>query len=346
MSRRSEFVEFVTEQMSFIGGLRVRAMFGGYGVYQDDCIFAIIVTTDCTSRQAPQGDNMNNENGMSNILLAGGTGTVGREIVKGLVARGLSPRVLSRDPDKALSLLGPSVEIVRGDYMQPASLAAALRGVDVAYLATTPGPELAEQEGAFIDAARTAKLRRLVKLSACGIDDATDRIHRCHAVSEQRVRGSGLDYVILQPVMFMWNLLWEAASIKRGKIASAFGDGRMSFVDESDVADVALVALTTPEHVGAVWAFGGPQALSYYDVAATFSRVLGPKVEHMRLDETQFREAAAALPDFVIEAIVSAATMARAGMYEVPDRLIQERLGRRGRSLENWIEGNRGAFAD
>ena len=43
MSRYAEFVEFVTEQMSFIGGLRVRAMFGGYGVYQNDCIFAIIV---------------------------------------------------------------------------------------------------------------------------------------------------------------------------------------------------------------------------------------------------------------------------------------------------------------
>ena len=43
MSWRSEFVEFVTEQMSFIGGLRVRAMFGGYGVYRDDRIFAIIV---------------------------------------------------------------------------------------------------------------------------------------------------------------------------------------------------------------------------------------------------------------------------------------------------------------
>lgn len=43
MSRRSEFVQFVIEQMSFIGGLRIQAMFGGYGVYQDDCIFAIIV---------------------------------------------------------------------------------------------------------------------------------------------------------------------------------------------------------------------------------------------------------------------------------------------------------------
>jgi len=43
MSRRNEFVEFVTEQMSFVEGLRVRAMFGGYGVYRDDRIFAIIV---------------------------------------------------------------------------------------------------------------------------------------------------------------------------------------------------------------------------------------------------------------------------------------------------------------
>jgi len=43
MPRHSEFVEFVIEQMVFIGGLRVLAMFGGHGVYQDDCIFAIIV---------------------------------------------------------------------------------------------------------------------------------------------------------------------------------------------------------------------------------------------------------------------------------------------------------------
>jgi TfoX/Sxy family transcriptional regulator of competence genes len=43
MSRYGEFVEFVIEQMSFIGGLRVRAMFGGYGISRDDRIFAIIV---------------------------------------------------------------------------------------------------------------------------------------------------------------------------------------------------------------------------------------------------------------------------------------------------------------
>jgi DNA transformation protein len=43
MSSSNEFVEFVVEQMESIGRLRVGAMFGGYGIYLDDCFFAIIV---------------------------------------------------------------------------------------------------------------------------------------------------------------------------------------------------------------------------------------------------------------------------------------------------------------
>lgn len=44
MGRRSEFVDYVVDQMSFVRGLRVRAMFGGHGVYQDGRMFAIIVS--------------------------------------------------------------------------------------------------------------------------------------------------------------------------------------------------------------------------------------------------------------------------------------------------------------
>jgi DNA transformation protein len=42
MAKRSDFVEFVAEQMAFVDGLRIRPMFGGYGIYQDDCMFALI----------------------------------------------------------------------------------------------------------------------------------------------------------------------------------------------------------------------------------------------------------------------------------------------------------------
>jgi uncharacterized protein YbjT (DUF2867 family) len=283
---------------------------------------------------------------MPSMLLAGGTGTVGREIVAGLNARGITPRVLSRDPESARRVLGASVEIVQGDLMQPPSLTAAMRGVEVAYIATTPGPDLAEQEANFLEAARGTQVRRLVKLSGYGTDQATDLIHRLHASSEQRIKSSGLGHVILQPVMFMSNLLWEAASIKQGAIASSFGVGRMSFIDPRDVAEVALVALTELDAGDGVWAFGGPEPLSYDDVAATFSRVLARRVEHIRLDEQRFREAAARLSDFVVEAILSSARLAQAGKYEVPDDLVQDKLGRRAARLESWIAAQRAAFVE
>jgi uncharacterized protein YbjT (DUF2867 family) len=111
------------------------------------------------------------------------------------------------------------------------------------------------------------------------------------------------------------------------------------------VAEVALVALTTPDLASGVWGFGGPEALSYDDVAATFSRVLGRRVEHVRLDDQAFRQATAGLPELVIDAIAASAAMAQQGKYEVPDQLIRDRLGRRGRTLESWIAAHRTAFA-
>lgn len=44
MPARSEFLDYVVEQMTFIHGLRAKAMFGGFGIYQDDAMFAIIVS--------------------------------------------------------------------------------------------------------------------------------------------------------------------------------------------------------------------------------------------------------------------------------------------------------------
>ena len=42
MPRRSDFVDGVAELMAFVDGLKIRAMFGGYGIYQGDCMFALI----------------------------------------------------------------------------------------------------------------------------------------------------------------------------------------------------------------------------------------------------------------------------------------------------------------
>jgi uncharacterized protein YbjT (DUF2867 family) len=281
------------------------------------------------------------------ILVAGATGNVGPTLVDHLVRSGHAVRVLARDPHKATRLLGPRVEVIHGDLGDPASLAPAFRGISSAFLATSPSPVLDEQEINFIDAARKAKIGRLVKLSGFGIEFSTDAIHLAHKRSEQRLRASGLPSVILRPVVYMSNLLFDAAGIKTGKLPSVFRDGRINLVDPRDVAGVAARALVDPAYEGQTLEFGGPEALSYDDVAATFTRVLGRHVEHVRMDDVTFEAAAlqAGLPDFVVEAITGTATSARSGKYEVNDDAVQRVLGRRASSFANWVARHRDAFA-
>lgn len=280
------------------------------------------------------------------ILVVGATGTVGTELVARLVESGRHVRVFARDPRKAAERLGPRVEIVVGDLLDPGSIAAALRGVEVASLATVPTPRLHELEGNFIEAARAAKLSRVVKLSAFGIDFARDRVHVAHVESETQLRASGIPHVVLRPVMFMSNLLFERAAIERGQLPSAFGDGRMSFVDPGDVAELMARALDDARHEGATWEFGGPEALTYDDVAATLTRILGRTVEHVRLDLESFGQVAldAGLPDFVVEAISVAAVHTLEGKFATNDDVIRRVLGRRGRTLEDWAARHRAAF--
>jgi uncharacterized protein YbjT (DUF2867 family) len=285
------------------------------------------------------------------ILIVGATGTVGTELVAQLREEGHSVRVMTRDPKKAAALgWSTNVEIVKGELNDPASLTQALRGIDVAFLATSPTPRLHEEEGNFIDAAQAAKLSLLVKLSACGIELAPDRIHLCHVESEKRLRASGVPHVILRPTIFMSNLRMDAASIVNdGKLPSVFGDARVTFVDPKDVAALARRALIEPnKYAGASWDFGGPEPLSYDDLAATLTEVLGRRIEHVRVDLKDFAESAlrSGLPDFVVEAITESAPLARLGKYAPNDDAVQRVLGRKASPFREWAERNRNAFSN
>ena len=285
---------------------------------------------------------------MSNapILVIGGTGTVGREVVRQLIRAGRPVRALARDPAKAAAVLGREVEIVPGDLRDSMSLVSALSGVERASLATAPSPTLHEEENRFIDAAKTAKLERLVKLSAFGVEFASDRIHHAHVLSERRLWESGIASLVVRPVIFMSNLLFEAAAIRGGKLPSTFGDARVTFIDPRDVAELIARALLEPMPEVGTWELGGPEALSYDDLAATFTRVLGRPIEHVRLDRKTFETLAlsAGLPDFVVEAITEAATSAQVGKYIVDDAVVRRVLRRPASAFHDWVLRNRDAF--
>ena len=139
------------------------------------------------------------------ILVTGGTGLVGSELVRRLSTKGIPLRALVRNLAKAQPLaLLPNVEVVEGDMARPDSLTDALRGVDRAMLISLSDPMMVETQTSFIDAARKAGVKHVVKLSGIIPElDSPFRFARMHAEIEKRLEESGLTYTHLRAGEFL-----------------------------------------------------------------------------------------------------------------------------------------------
>src|ERR1043166_8543812 len=134
------------------------------------------------------------------ILITGATGTNGRELIQQLTIAGQRVRAMVRDPKKATELQGNNVEIVAGDFSNPASVEDALRGAEKAFLLTPVAEGFADWQRNFIAAAQRAKIRHLVKFSGMGATrDSGSELMRMHAETDELLRKSGVPFTILQP---------------------------------------------------------------------------------------------------------------------------------------------------
>jgi uncharacterized protein YbjT (DUF2867 family) len=243
------------------------------------------------------------------ILIVGGNGTVGRHLVAEVVRRGLPARALVRSRARATAVEGTGVPMAVGDLERPATLDAALEGVERVFLATSPSRRVAELHGHLFDAARRAGVRHVVRVSALGAKaDSRSEMLRGHGEAEARLEESGLAFTHLRPAWFMQNLLayapWIAA---RGDLAVPSGRGTLAMVDARDVAAVAAVALADPGHEGRAYRLTGPEALDFERVAAVLSDAIGRPVRHVDLppDEARRRMLAGGLPDWLADGLLA-----------------------------------------
>jgi uncharacterized protein YbjT (DUF2867 family) len=239
---------------------------------------------------------------MNMILVIGATGTNGREVVDRLIARGQDVRALVRGAGAANGEGRPGVEVVAGDLGDRASLAKALEGVDRVFFVGPVHPRFEEWFGNVLDAARGAGGVRVVKFSGMGAaPDAPSEIMRQHGRSDRALVDSGLPYTILRPNSFYQNLLWSAATIRdQGLFYQPIGDARQSLVDVRDIADVAVAALSGPGLEGQTIEVTGPEALSFHDVAARLSAVLGRAIRYVpvSLDDAYNGMLQSGIPDW------------------------------------------------
>jgi NAD(P)H dehydrogenase (quinone) len=214
---------------------------------------------------------------MAKIVVTGATGTIGRRVVEGLRAKQAEVAALARDAAKARSL---GVPVVTGSFEDRASLERAFAGVDTVVLITAANAKADAQTLVALDAAKTAKVRKIVRVSAlkAATDGPTDNT-RQHGRTEAALQASGLTYVILRPQFFMQNVLGSLSTITgEGKLYFGSGQGKLGMVDTRDVSDAAVAAALTNTLDGGTYELTGPASIDYHAVAAAVGRGLGRDV--------------------------------------------------------------------
>lgn len=231
------------------------------------------------------------------VTIIGGTGFVGRYVVKRLAAAGYTLRVISRHPDNALHLKTSGsvgqVVLMAGDITDPASLAGKiedsyavvnLAGVlfeagsqNFAALHTHGTEKLAQM-------AKTAGVPRFIHVSALGVDKASgSKYARSKMLGEKAVLDAFPAATILRPGVIFGpedNFINKFARMASFLPAlPLIGGGRTRFqpVYVGDVAQAVEVCLARADTMGQIYELGGPEVLSFRDILRYILRVTGKK---------------------------------------------------------------------
>ncbi|ONF72912.1 SDR family oxidoreductase [Amycolatopsis keratiniphila] len=239
---------------------------------------------------------------MDTVLVTGATGTVGSALIPALLARGVAVRAMTRNPGRSV----PGAETVVADLRDPESVAAALKGVDAAFLNSPSAADAAAHQIRFADLARDAGVKRLVVLSQYAANaDSPVRFLRWHAEVEEYVRELGIDHTVLRPNLYLQALLGFSRTIAQGFIAAPIGDAAVSAIDTRDIADAAAVVLTETGHTGRTYTLTGPRAVTHTEIADALSTVMGRSIVFHDTSADQFAAAlSGVLPPWQVDGLI------------------------------------------
>jgi NADH dehydrogenase len=238
------------------------------------------------------------------IAIIGGTGFVGSYLVDALLDAGHEPHVLVRSGSEGKLHRADECKVRMGDLDTPDAIDALVADCEaviynVGILREFPSKgitfEALQYRGAetVAEAAKRAGIRRILLMSANGIDSAETPYQTTKLRAEAMIRESGLDYTIFRPsVIFgdprgtmefatqlyqdMVRMPLPAVGFHTG-LSPAGGEVLMSPVHVRDVADAFVNALADESTVGKCFVLGGPEVVSWPEMLRRIASAVGKK---------------------------------------------------------------------
>ena len=287
------------------------------------------------------------------IAVIGATGNTGRAVVKELRAFGYDPVCIVRDADKAREVLGGDAKTALAQLTDGPALEKALAGVQRVFVVTGHSPSMVAQQNNVLDAALKAGAQYLVRVGGSRPlvkADSGSPVGRGHAAIEERLKASGINWVILAPgAPFMQNVLDQAASIKTDSrmVLPSAKDLPVALIDVRDTAAVGARILIDPApHVGKTYEFTG-KLTTYGAFAEVFAQVLGRPIAYVGItpEQAEQRMNARSMPDWLVAHLVTTAKVAAAGAFSTEQsKLIEDLVGRAPITTKQFVEDFKAAF--
>lgn len=225
------------------------------------------------------------------ILITGATGKLGGELLRRMLDAGVELKAGTRNPERAAHMFDGAVEVVALDYDATETWDAAVQWADRVFLVPPPfDADSDERLVPFIDWAVQSGTRHVVLVSAMGTE-AREQLALRRV--EKRLADTGVAYTLLRPNIYMQNFArgFVPASVRdEGVFRLSAGDGRVSFIDARDVAEIAARVLGRDDDFGAAYTLTGPEPLDHDEVARLISDVSGRDVRYEAVGDATLRD--------------------------------------------------------
>ena len=227
------------------------------------------------------------------ILVTGGSGYVGREMITQARQSGFTVRIVCRHPDRARELWSKDkgVEIFHGNVLNPDSLVGAFGGIEaVIHLV---GIIRESRENTFdrvhrqgtihvVDATKKANIKRYLHMSALGArPNARSQYHQSKWAAEEYVRKSNLEWTIFRPAVIYGprdqSINLFARMLKFLPVLPVMGSGRGQWqpVPVEQVAASFVRAIREPKAIGKTYDLVGPTPMAFVEVLDAIMEVTG-----------------------------------------------------------------------
>ena len=280
-----------------------------------------------------------------NILVTGATGNVGREVVRLLSDLDYPVTAAVRNPIEALKSFGSNVRCVSFDFTNPETFTNAFAGINKLFLVRPPAIADIHKITPALNAAKRSGVEEIVFLSIIGADK--NRIVPHYAI-ERAIEQLNIPSVFLRCSFFMQNLnTTHREDIRlRDRLFMPAGNGRTSFIDVRDIAAVAVKILTESKGelpINRAYDLTGSTALTYAEVANTFTTVLGRPIQYTNPSIPIFiwQMLRQGFPLQFVLVMVGIYTTARFRLADMVTTDVQQLLGRSPISIDRYVEDYR-----